>query len=87
MNAKCAKCDSVAEYDIYTKVVKCSFCGFEATYDEYIGLMDHFNFTPEDIQQFILNALESSWRPGTDSEKSLAKQFQAHPNWTPPGLD
>ena len=55
--------------------------------DEYIGLMDHFNFTPEDIQQFILNALESSWRPGTDSEKSLAKQFQAHPNWTPPGLD
>ena len=39
MNAKCAKCDSVAEYDIYTKVVKCSFCGFEATYDEYIGLM------------------------------------------------
>ena len=55
--------------------------------DEYIGLMDHFNFTPEDIQQLILNALESSWRPETDPEKSLAKQFQAHPNWTPPGLD
>ena len=52
--------------------------------DEYMGLMDHFHFSPDDIRQLILNALECSWRPTNGPQSSLTKQFQSHPNWKLP---
>ena len=52
--------------------------------DEYIGLIEHFQFAPEEIRKLILNALECSWRPDTVSTSSLIQQFQSHPNWKLP---
>lgn len=39
MDARCAECDAVAEYDVDNNNVKCPSCGFVATYDEYIDMM------------------------------------------------
>tara|TARA_B100000949_G_C14220141_1_gene424218 strand:- start:271 stop:447 length:177 start_codon:yes stop_codon:yes gene_type:complete len=39
MDAKCANCELVANYDVSSGVVKCKSCGFKASYDKYIELM------------------------------------------------
>jgi len=39
MDAKCPRCEKVAVLDDEITVVKCSFCGFEAKYDDYLELM------------------------------------------------
>lgn len=39
MDAKCAECDKVAVLDDEITVVKCSHCGFEAKYEDYLTLM------------------------------------------------
>ena len=39
MDAKCVRCENVAQYYVNDGEVKCPSCGFKATYDEYIELM------------------------------------------------
>ena len=39
MDAKCPQCDKVAELDEEITIVKCSHCGFEAKYDDYLKIM------------------------------------------------
>lgn len=39
MDAKCPKCDGVATLDNEITKVRCTHCGFEADYDEYIEIM------------------------------------------------
>ena len=39
MDAKCPNCDRVATLDDEITKVKCSHCGFEAKYDDYLELM------------------------------------------------
>ncbi|TLY05051.1 MAG: zinc-domain-containing protein [Thaumarchaeota archaeon] len=39
MDAKCPNCDRVAVLDEEVTTVKCTHCGFEAKYDDYLKLM------------------------------------------------
>jgi len=39
VDAKCPNCDRVATLDDEITKVKCSHCGFEAKYDDYLELM------------------------------------------------
>ena len=39
MDARCPKCEKVAILDDDIKNVKCTHCGFEDTYDNYIEIM------------------------------------------------
>ncbi len=39
MDAKCPNCDKVAFLDDDITTVKCSHCGFEAKYDDYLTIM------------------------------------------------
>jgi Zn ribbon nucleic-acid-binding protein len=39
MDAKCPQCEKVAVLDDEVTFVKCSHCGFEAKYDDYLNLM------------------------------------------------
>ena len=39
MDAKCPECDKVAVLDDEVTNVKCTHCGFEAKYDDYLNLM------------------------------------------------
>ena len=48
--------------------------------EEYAVLMEHFEFTSDEIHQLVLNALGASWRPKI-SGPSLEERFKAHPGW------
>lgn len=39
MDARCPKCEKVAVLSDDITNVKCSYCGFEASYDSYIDIM------------------------------------------------
>ncbi|AIC16807.1 zinc-domain-containing protein [Nitrososphaera viennensis] len=39
LEAKCPKCGKKAQVDDDMANVRCDFCGYSATYDEYIELM------------------------------------------------
>lgn len=39
MDAKCPECDGVAVLDDEVTTVKCSNCGFEAKYEDYLNIM------------------------------------------------
>ncbi|KAG2479494.1 MAG: Zinc-domain-containing protein, partial [Nitrosopumilales archaeon] len=39
MDARCPKCEKKAVLDDEMKNVKCSYCNFEATYDDYLEIM------------------------------------------------
>ena len=39
MDARCPKCEKVAQLSDDIKNVKCPHCGFEASYDDYIDIM------------------------------------------------
>jgi hypothetical protein len=39
MDARCPNCEKVATFDIDMNKVKCSYCNFEAAYDDYIEIM------------------------------------------------
>jgi len=39
VDAKCPNCDRVAVLDEEVTTVKCTHCGFEAKYDDYLKLM------------------------------------------------
>jgi Zn ribbon nucleic-acid-binding protein len=53
MDAKCPQCEKIAALDDDITIVKCSFCGFEAKYDEYLEIMKEkvgelvANFNPD----------------------------------------
>ena len=39
MDAKCPQCEKIATLDDDVTVIKCTHCGFEAKYDDYIEIM------------------------------------------------
>jgi DNA-directed RNA polymerase subunit RPC12/RpoP len=39
LEAKCAQCGRKAEVDDDMAEVRCKYCGFNTTYDEYIDIM------------------------------------------------
>ena len=53
MDAKCPQCEKIATLDDDITTVKCSKCGFEATYDQYVEIMKEkvgelvANFNPD----------------------------------------
>jgi Zn ribbon nucleic-acid-binding protein len=53
MDAKCPQCENTAVLDNDITKVKCSKCGFEATYDDYLEIMKEkvgelvTNFNPD----------------------------------------
>lgn len=48
--------------------------------EEYAVLMEHFDFTADEIRQLVLNALAAAWRPDV-AGPSLENKFRAHLNW------
>jgi adenosine deaminase len=48
--------------------------------EEYAVLMEHFDFTGDEIRQLVLNALAAAWRPDV-AGPSLEDKFRTHPNW------
>ncbi len=56
MDAKCPECEKVASFNEDKNNIKCSFCGFTASYDEYIEIMK------EKVQNMIADY--SPDRPG-----------------------
>lgn len=53
MDAKCPQCEKIARLDEDITIVKCAYCGFEATYDNYLDIMKEkvgeivANFNPD----------------------------------------
>jgi adenosine deaminase len=48
--------------------------------EEYAVLMEHFEFTSDEIHQLVLNALGAAWRPVVPGP-SLEERFKTHPGW------
>ncbi len=53
--------------------------------EEFTMLSTKFGFTPDEIRQLTLNALDAAWRPASERDK-LRRAFESDPVWrrTPP---